>query len=244
MPQDTLSPLQPPPEKIVDALRAFEQAVGGRYLLAEALVHSPQDEADVIARLLADPDNERKSLASLCAAASISFGKFLKIFASARGAAAYLKAMDRVWHEAPEVAADAMRAARTVSRTCRWCRGKGYHRKKIQVENKEEGSFYEGEIRQGFKEILCQACKGVGKHEVIPEPERVKIALRLAGLLKEEPRTTVDLSKHQTNQVVVADSMRSFIAATNRLLYGALPPSPPPEVDVIDVPSTPVVEES
>ena len=162
MPPDSLAPLQPPPEKIVDALRAFETAVGGRYLLAEALVHSPQDEADVIARLLADPENERKSLASLCAAASISFGKFLKIFASARGAAAYLKAMDRVWHEAPEVAADAMKAARTVTRTCRWCRGKGYNKKKVQVENKEEGSFYEARSERASRRFCAKRARGWG----------------------------------------------------------------------------------
>lgn len=206
------------PALVVKALSAFEEAVGGRARLVEVLAHYHQtsDDGELIMNLVADPGNAERSLASLCASAGLSVGKFLRIFASARGANAYLAAMERVWPRVPEVAAEVMRYAVTRKGRCTTCFGKG---------------TLQGRVKRGapVSEITCTACDGEGTFDIVPDLERQKVALQLAGLLRTSgAQVLIDQSKNQT-AIVSPVAMRGFIAATNRVLYGGPLEAQPPE---------------
>jgi hypothetical protein len=191
---------------ITRALAQFEETVGGREELVKILTYgqSPSTESELVINLLADPQNAEERLSFLCARAGLSVGRFLNLFSQAKSAEAYVRAMDRVYPHVPQVAGEVMELALISWDKCRPCDGSG----QVKVTTKAGEEL----------EIRCGSCDGLGKIKVVPDLERQEMALKLGGLLKPAaPSVVIDQSKHETTNV----SMRSFIAATNRLLYGS-----------------------
>ena len=195
----------PPPPRIVRALKAFEKAVGGRdTLVAELAPAALSDEESLVLRLLADPENDKWPLHEILGHAHVSLARFLKLFRDARGARAYLDALDRVWDALPEVAADVMKRALPREVFCKPCAGTGFQR----IEQK-----------RGKKnpKVVCPRCTGVGKVPVEPTLDYQRLALTLGGLPKATPTVHIDQSTKQQTTFVGSDTMRDFVAAVTRI---------------------------
>jgi len=193
----------PPPPRIVQALRAFEEAVGGRdALVAELAPAALTAEESLVLQLLADPENDSWPLHEVLGHANVSLARFLKLFRDARGARAYLDALDRVWSALPEVAEDVMKRALPREVFCKPCAGTGFQ-----------------EIKKGKKKdkVGCSRCDGAGKVPVEPTLDYQKLALTLGGLPKTTPMVHIDQSTKQQTTFVGSDTMRDFVAAVTRI---------------------------
>lgn len=215
-PREQPIPLDPAP-LVAKALSNFEREVGGREAMVRILAHQVDEsvEAELVVNLLGDPQNSRESLARLCARAGLTVGRFLHLFAHSRGVAAQLATMNKVWPALPGVAEDVMKRAVPIFKECFDCSGSG------TAPHKENEPARP-----------CPFCKGKGQIEIEPDLERQKLALQIGGVLKPAAQQTIiDNSRHETTQNV---SMRAFISATNRLLFGAAPQHSPalPEAPV------------
>lgn len=190
--------------RVVRALKAFEEAVGGRDTLVNELVTLQLPEAEsMVLRLLADPDNDGTPLHEVLGQAQVSVAKFLRIFRDARGARAYLAALDRVWSRLPDVAEDVMERALPKSVPCRTCRETG----KIEVASKKRVK----------DKVLCPDCDGVGRRQVEPTLDYQRLALSLGGLPKPIPAVHIDQSSKTQHNLVIQDALRDFIGVVAKI---------------------------
>lgn len=197
-----------PPKLIEQALAQLETAIGGRDQLVSGLSMVPgmTQEEQTILYLLADPANAKKSLASLVGRTGTTVGRVLELFCKGDFAEAYVRSIRRVYRMLPSVAEDAMSRAVGKWKTCFVCKGKGSLPPKVEGE---DGA-------------ACLDCEGLGRVDVAPDVERVKVALQIGGLLKTGGGVVVDAStKTQINNgpVVLVKSSPDFRTATDRLLY-------------------------
>lgn len=198
----------PPPPRIVRALKAFEEAAGGRDKLVAELAPAPLSETEaLVLQLLADPDRDRQPLHEILGYAGISVARFLKIFRDARGARAYLDTLDRVWEKLPDVAADVMDKALPKQVACKPCGGTG----KQQVHKPKTS-------RRRSPAVLCPDCGGTGKKDVEPTLDYQRLALALGGLPKAVPSIHIDQSKNQQqNNYFESGTLRDFVSAVSRI---------------------------
>jgi len=211
------APLEP---RLIRALRAFEEAAGGRdAIVAELVTASLSDQETLLVRLLADPDRDHQPIHELLGYAGLSVHRFLRIFKDARGARAYFDALDKVWQKLPDVAEDVMTRALPKHVTCKPCQGTGYQR----VATSKDKDIY-GPLREQMDRVHCPDCEGSGKVAVPPTLDYQKLALTLGGLPKPIPGTLVDNSKTQINaqqqNFYGSDTMKDFISAVQGLKYG------------------------
>jgi len=194
------------------ALRAFEVGVGGRAKLVETLQYATlTDEQSLIVGMIADPQNDRKALGTICRSAKINFGQLLQLFKDAGFIRAQLAAFEQVWNGLPRVAGDVMMRAVPHSVECQACLGtkvvtikvKGADGKKID------------------QEVPCRFCKGTGQITVIPDLEHQKVALEIGGLLKKGGAIQVGVQVNNQGALVGPDDMKDFRGASDKLLYPA-----------------------
>ena len=77
-------------------------------------------------------------------------------------------------------------------------------------------------VKEGEDRVACLECEGIGRVDVAPDVERVKVALQIGGLLKTGGGVVVDAStKTQINNgpLLLVKSSPDFRTATDRLLY-------------------------
>jgi len=219
--EQAVVPLDPHP-KVIAALEQLEEAVGGREHIATALQISHEKltvEEEILMNLLADPENQSRSLAELCGQTGITIGRVLEMFAKAEGAQAYVKSLNRIYRKLPDVVGDVMNRALPRMKVCGACRGLG------KYEVKKDGESIE---------TVCLACGGAGNIEEVPELERQKVALQLGGLMKEKNGgVQINSTTNNVNQTMTLNVVKStpdFRTATDRLLYPhkekALPAAP------------------
>jgi hypothetical protein len=203
-----------PPPRIVRALKAFEEAAGGRdRLVAELAPAALSDQESMVLRLLADPDNDRKPLHEILGYAGVSVARFLRIFRDARGARAYLDALDKVWSRLPDVAADVMERALPKTVFCKPCAGTGFQQ--VHVGNRPKS----GPLKGQDPPVVCPKCDGVGRRPVEPTLDYQRLALALGGLPKSVPAVHIDQSRTQKTTLVGSDTMRDFISAVSRIRH-------------------------
>lgn len=220
----------PPAPRVIRALKAFEEAVGGRdALVAELAPAELGEQESLVLRLLADPDQDDKPIHEVLGNAGVSVARFLKIFRDARGARAYLAALDQVWEKLPDVAADVMERALPAEVFCKPCSGTG--QQKLKTENRAK----KGPRRNQDAPLVCPECEGKGKRPVTPTLEYQRLALTLGGMPKQTPGVLIDQSRKQENTFIGSDTTRDFISAVARIRRT---PSAP-----VDVEAT-IVEES
>ena len=219
------SQITPPAPRIVQALKVFEEEVGGREALVNEITAAAQQLApreQMALALLADPQNDTRQLSDILGTAGLSVSSFLRLFREARGARAYLEALDAVWNRLPEVALDVISRALPARRQCRTCRGSRY----LSIPGRHNKKAPDPDPAQD-KKVVCTNCNGEGEVTEEPTLDYHKLALQVGGLLKNAPTIQVDASRVQQNLqqnfLSINDTMRSHIAATNRVLYGDSP---------------------
>lgn len=154
----------------VKAFDSIEAAIGGRDAVVEALAVSDlTDDQNYLFSLIADPRNDTRSLASICAKANYTLGHLMQLFKDAKLARAQVEAIVHVAKTLPTVTADVMTLAKITEEPCLLCKGKGT----IETEPDEHG-----EIR----DVTCGDCKGKGTNTYTPGIDRQKLALEIGGL--------------------------------------------------------------
>lgn len=211
-----------PSYRIEQALKQVEIAGGGRGSIVEALYHSPMELAEDQQRLLnmlADPDNDGRSLAKVCADAGLKVKALLDLLRTARGARAYYEAINRVYDKLPDVAGDVMDRAVPHHLPCTACNGTGTTRTKA-----------------GGKLTTCVPCNGKGTFLELPDLERQKVALTIGGLLKpEKGGTTLNVNQQQVLQAgfFTSEDLKTFQTRSDKALFGER--RAPEEPAVVDV---------
>lgn len=198
------------------ALRAFEQGVGGRQKLVETLQYAAlTTEQSQIVGMIADPRNDNKSLGTICRSAKINFGQLLQLFKDAGFIRAQLAAFEKVWDGLPAVAGDVMMRSIPHDMECQGCLGT----KEVTIKVMEPDS--EGRKHPIDKTVPCGFCRGTGLIKVIPDLEHQKVALEIGGILKKGQGIQVGVQVNTGGALVTPDDMKDFRGASDKLLYPA-----------------------
>lgn len=170
---------------LVRAANSIETAVGGRQALIDTV-----NEADLspgqmrLFAIIADPRNDARPLAKICAETGYTLGHVLQLFKDAKLAKAQIAAITRVTDAIPQVAEDLMKLAVIRHGPCNVCEGQG----RIYVTDTEdmEDAGRKGKLDKKLptRWIPCVICRGTGLQEIIPDLRRQEIALELAGIYK------------------------------------------------------------
>lgn len=159
------------------ALNTLEEIAGGRLEIVAQLatVATLGQKETYLAQLLADPRNDEYSLRTLCKQAGCSVREFIVLLRHARFSGQIAEAMDRVAKYIPDVAEDVM--ARSVPHTaeCPTCNGTGT----VEASRRDKNTK-----KIVTETVTCSGCGGRKVVKVLPDLERQKVALEIAGILK------------------------------------------------------------
>jgi hypothetical protein len=178
-------------QRLREALDRFEEALGGRDLLVEALLLAPPDpDRDALMGLLADPQNDYRTLGTIAGDLNFSAGEVLALFRDGERAKAQILALHEVTSQAPAVARDVMRRAQNHYRLCTGCNGSG----EVWDQPKNKAGDPIGDAVK----VAHAYCDGTGQILVDASLDHQKIALDLVGLLsKGGPGTVVNVDASQ-----------------------------------------------
>lgn len=203
-----------PARRVEEALKQVEKVAGGRASIVSALTFSPlelSEDQKLLLGMLADPDNDKRSLAKVVADSGLKIKDLLDLLRQARGAQAYWEALNRVYDFLPRVAGDVMERSIPHQLPCTACNGKGKVRMAGHRAKKQAGA-----------EEDCTPCNGTGTFLTLPDLARQKVALELGGLLKPGGSgTTVNVDQRVAAGVGFfspADLQR-FHSASDEALY-------------------------
>jgi hypothetical protein len=213
------------------ALTTFEQVVGGRETIVDALVTGAvadgidQARADFILGLLADPKYAKKPLRWFAKAADVTIQELLNLYRAAAVQRAHLASMTHVVRELPAVVQHVMETSRPHEQTCYGCAGVG--QTTAEPSDKVPNPSPE----------LCRTCKGSGKLLHQPDLDRQKLALTLGGLLQGQGAgspVVVNVQQQQANAnagaslipLTAGDALAQLQRHTDRALYGSGPSTP------------------
>jgi hypothetical protein len=205
------------------ALASLEEAIGGRAALQQALVQiPPTGELEYAINAIADPTNDARSLAVICAEAGISVGELLEAYKRGVMARATVLAITSVAEGAAPVTQDLMRRAAPYTEPCGDCAGTGT----VTADPTDAVPNPSPEP--------CRTCQGAGSLSYLPELARQKVALELIGLLGQKAGTSINIT--QANQQVAASvrgdagALARLHAATDQVLYR----DPRPEGEIVE----------
>jgi hypothetical protein len=192
---------RPPSSALLKAsLDQLETAIGGRAVLQAALEQAPPSkDLTFVINAIADPTNDVRDLASICAEHQVTVGELLQAYKMGALAEAQALSVASISQQVPKVTADVMRRAAPHNEPCPACLGD---------PNKV------GE---------CTTCKGAGELTYLPEFVRQKLALELAGLVG--PKGGIAINVTQANQQVSAavageaGALARLHAATDQVLH-------------------------
>lgn len=189
------------------AFAAVEADMGGRLQLVATLSSAQLPKAvERILGAIADPDNDRVSLARVCAAHDVSLVKLLGIFREAIMARSKLKAVVKIASMLPAVAAQVMDDAVAGERVCSDCLG--------------AMTLADPTTEDPTRTKPCGLCKGKGMVRFTPDHETQKTALKIGGLLESNGM------KIAVNQQTIAlgggggEEYDKLVAALDGALYG------------------------
>lgn len=211
----------------------LERELGGRPALVAILAGADlnADEGKIVG-LLADPENDRLSLAKVCIGGGLSMGRLMKLFQAAALAKGQVKAIQRVAAKLPDVAAGVMDDAVAGERPCGRCNGLGW------MPEKPGAPDAQGDPGPS---LPCPDCYGKGTVIHAPDHQVREMALRIGGLLEKGGGGAKILIANQNNGGGVADSASfdKLMSSLDTALYGegrGRSASKPPAVDgeVID----------
>ena len=136
--------------------RRFE-AIVGRGEILEALEATGDRRADVLLSMMLDPAYSSHSFAKLCEKTGLRYQDVLDMLRRAKLDEGLL----RMFKHVPDVLEDTARDARSRTKTCWKCDGRGSHRKRD-----------------------CPECDGTGKIRVVGHVESRKMVLEATGIAR------------------------------------------------------------
>lgn len=194
------------------SFRAFEALVGGRALLAGKLALVAQGKAeDQIVGLLADPRNDKISLAAICRKGRIQLRQLMELYRDASLVQAQVSAIDKVAAGLPGVAADVMTRSVTHYIDCYACNGTTTYTPEPTKDIPNPGPQ------------PCETCSGVGKLIAQPNHEVQKTALTLGGLLRKDGGGVQVNVQQNNNQIVGLGASGGFddlVEKLDTVLFG------------------------
>lgn len=209
-------------ERVGSILTNLEKTLGGRAKLVEALLGGPPDPTlEYAIGLIADPRNDKQSLAAICNDGRLSYSEVFEGAKRGMLAIAMLQAVQKVAEKLPKVAEDVVMRSLPHQETCTECHGT----KKI-VWKPAEGKP---------QQIPCPTCGGKGTYLVTPDFERQEFVLtQLGGLgVPKGPAVLIDQrdqSKHLTMDSSAAGHAK-LLAAADKVLYASRVAPPLASVD-------------
>jgi hypothetical protein len=220
-------------QRLREALDRFEEALGGRDSLVEALLLAPPDpDRDALMGLLADPQNDMRTLGTIAGDLDFSAGEVLALFRDGERAKAQILALHEVTSQAPAVARDVMRRAQNHYRLCSGCNGTG--QTWFQAEDKD------GTPIGDPTKVAHRFCEGTGQILVDASLDHQKLALDMSGLIsKSGPGTVVNVDASSQQLLVGALPFAQLQKAVQRVLdppaLPQLPAAQPAERVVVPV---------
>jgi hypothetical protein len=183
------------------AVEAFQQAVGGRAALIDALeIGSPRPEIDKVLDLLADGRFDRTSLREVCDLAGITVAELMVAFRSATLIKAQIAATAQIAARIGPIVDDVLTRAAPHDAICETCGGRG----QITPDPTR--------VVPNPSPQPCRPCQGRGHRRVVPDLERQKLALDLAELLKKSGGLTIT-----QQQMTVLPASRGGVGDLERL---------------------------
>lgn len=256
VPPPQVAPQDPPPPKrhprtiaaeaqqvVTEAMRSFEQAVGGRKRAVEVLALAELDPkvdpetVEYVTGLIADPRNADKSLAQIAKEGGIDFLDLLRIYRNAMVSRAHLFALEQISQQIPAVVADVMRKAVPYTDVCSDCLGAA-----TVTANPTKAE-------PNPTPQPCETCRGTGELLYPPSLEVQKLALQLGGLLKSGGLTIVQTQQNALIQANGAgggpgDLFLKVQQAADEILFGTRPPTEASADPVIDAEPMPPATEA
>lgn len=190
---EAIAPVAPPPRKLARrrppnlvaiarqptpaeeaTFASVETELGGRGQLVATLTAAPLDpKSELLLGAIADPQNEKLSLAAICVLHGVKLDKILDWFGKAALARGRTIALARIGAKSADVAAAVMDAALPGRQQCDRCLGAA----RIEKQILSAQGVMVGEL------VECPKCHGLGEVPYLPPHDTQKTALQLAGLL-------------------------------------------------------------
>jgi len=206
--QPSPSSLNSKPERVVETLSRLEKELGGRLALVRALsLAPPSGERDYLIGMLGDPAYDHLSLSTLCDQANLPIGDLLQLYRQAMLAVGQARSARIIGREVEGTVKDVMRRSAPYGEPCERCRGTG----SVTPEPTED--------TPNPAPQPCHVCQGKGERPCLPDLDRQKVALELAGLISRKgPQTFIT-----QQQQVLAPTLPSLLTVqqeTESVLYG------------------------
>jgi hypothetical protein len=209
---------------------AIEREAGGRETLASLFSQASASQAEEAFILDLSRPDPKLSLSRLCHKHGITLSNFLSFISRAEGAHAYMESNRIIYRYLPKIVEQTMQSALPTSNSCSACGGLG---KFIKTKGRDKG-----------EEAPCKFCNGQGTQTTSPDPQSVKLALQISGLLKSEGvRVGIQVNANGGGTLPTKDLFRT-VMGTNvvtvkaRVIEAeAATPSAPAEERGPDVPS-------
>lgn len=191
------------------AFATVEAEMGGRQKFVSTLSTAQLPvEVERVLGAIADPANDKLSLARICALHDVSLPKLLDVFKAALMARGKLQAHVKIASRLPDVAAAVMDDAVAEDRVCGTCLGA----RTMPAPTPEDPDATKS----------CGTCKGRGVVRHQPDHEVQKTALKIGGLLETGRGVSIAVNQQTLHMGGAADSASydTLIAALDGALYG------------------------
>lgn len=207
------------------AMKKLERRLGGREVIAKALLLSDDILMKKAGELIADPANADRTIQYLLGQVdpTMTFGKFVRAYAKGRADEAYAATIDQIAERLPDTAEHLMRTSVPHDVDCPDCNGRKEVPEGGSVECDDKGPACARCRGTGSYKALvpCLRCAGTGLVKRDPETERIKLALQAGGILGTGGVTVTQVN--QKIEATVVQNSSSFRLATDKLLWAAAP---------------------
>ncbi len=217
------------PLTVQESLELLEREVGGRSEVIQSLVTAPQSrDVKYLLGLLADPENQRRSLAEICALAKIVPGTVLELMERGVKARTRVIASHIVAQGTAAMVRDVMQKAAPYQDACGACQGTGT----ITPDPTE--------VNPNPTPVPCKTCLGGGKLLYDADGECRKLGLEMAGLTAKGGGIVINNSNQVLAPTLLGGGMalEAFQEAMDRVLFGQRPPAEVADAEIVVDPTT------
>lgn len=213
------------PQSIRQAIKAFEDQIGGRKALLEALsTADTSEDVRAVLDVIADPRCDKEPLAKLCAQGGVSPGQLFGAFRTAAIVRGQILGSLTAANVVPQVVEAIAKTALDHEIVCSACNG--------------VGSFEEEQADGKYKTRSCTGCNGQGRIRRDPDPDQQRTILELTGLVKSGGSQQVNVQANITAPTSSAGgSLEQLQQAVSELIYQR--PQNPSPVDAVVLESLP-----